>query len=191
MNEEMAEISVKEYSRQFWKMVGATRTMVKIKKHKLLDKQFVERIMLAVSQVNRCPLCSYEHTKLAFKAGISQLEIDELLSGEFENVPDSQKLAIVFAQHYAQTGGYPDTNAIFKLRAYYGRNKADAIVKVIDIIMFGNAYGIAMLNLKDRVHKKPVKKSSLSRELTIIAAPFLIILLPLIAILAICKATKK
>ncbi|MDD3808995.1 MAG: carboxymuconolactone decarboxylase family protein [Erysipelotrichaceae bacterium] len=191
MNERMATTSIKEYTKQFSRMILAARTMRKIKRDNLIDKQFIERIMLAVTQVNGCSICSYEHTKIAFKSGISQLEIDEILSGDFENIPDDQKMAVIFAQHYAYTRGNPDGNALFKLRAYYGREKAEAIRKVIDIIMFGNAYGIAWLNFKDRLKNKPVKKSRLSRELVIIAAPFLLIVLPLLIIVITVKTIRK
>lgn len=188
MNNKMVIVSVQEYFTQLKKLVATPVIMVKTKQ---LDKQFIERIMLAVSQVNGCSICSYEHTKIAFKAGISQDEIDELLNGTCDNIPDDQKLAVIFAQHYAYTRGNPEDNALFKLRAYYGREKAQAIIKVIDIIMFGNSYGIAWLNFKDRVHKKPIKKSRLSRELIILATPLLLAFFPIIIGFTIVRLLKK
>lgn len=41
----------------------------------LLDKQFQERIMLAVTNVNGCPMCSYAHAKYALESGMSDEEV--------------------------------------------------------------------------------------------------------------------
>ncbi len=71
----------------------------------ILDKRFIERIMLAVTQVNGCKMCSYAHTRMALESGMSAQEIRCMLSGEFADVPDSQQKAILYAEHYAQTEG--------------------------------------------------------------------------------------
>ena len=42
------------------------------KKEDLLDKQFIERIMLAVTEVNGCAICSYAHTRMALESGNEQ-----------------------------------------------------------------------------------------------------------------------
>lgn len=47
-----------------FRTVGKTS---KARKQGLLDKHFMERIMLGVTQVNGCPLCSYAHTKMPLK----------------------------------------------------------------------------------------------------------------------------
>ena len=109
-----------------------------------LDKVFVERIMLAVTQVNGCPMCSYEHSKIALKAGMSTEEIESLVSGSYDFAPKEEHVALLFAEHYADTRGYPETETIEKLYDTYGEKKANGILGAIRIITMGNAYGIAL-----------------------------------------------
>ncbi|MBN2604993.1 MAG: carboxymuconolactone decarboxylase family protein, partial [Bacilli bacterium] len=51
-----------------------------VKKNRLFNKQFKERIMLAVTEVNGCELCSYVHTKVSLSSGMSASEIKQILS---------------------------------------------------------------------------------------------------------------
>ena len=67
-----------------------------------------ESISLAVTQVNGCKLCSYAHAKNALKAGMTEEEVEFLLSGGFDNAPKEQLEALLFAQHYAETKGNLD-----------------------------------------------------------------------------------
>jgi AhpD family alkylhydroperoxidase len=52
-----------------------------------LSRDFIERIMLAVTGVNRCPVCSHGHAKMALEAGMSADEIRDLLAGVMDDVP--------------------------------------------------------------------------------------------------------
>ena len=84
-----------------YKGLSTFRFMFKAKKNKELSPDFIERIMLAVTEVNGCAICSYAHTKMALEAGMSNEEIQNMLSGIFDNVPTEEMAAIMFAQHYA------------------------------------------------------------------------------------------
>lgn len=134
----------------------------------LVDKAFSERIMLAVTQVNGCRLCSYAHTKMALKAGMDSDEIRTLLGGDYQGIPEDQLVAILFAQHFAEAMGNPDAAAVRRLVETYGRDRAAAVLGVIRIIMVGNVYGNTMVSLHQRMKGSPVKESTLLRELTII-----------------------
>src|SRR5690554_2316996 len=79
-----------DYKRKFgfWEMyqsfVFIPVAMSKLKnnsKNKLLDAHFVRRLQLAVTEVNGCPACSYQHTKMALREGMSNEEISSFLSG--------------------------------------------------------------------------------------------------------------
>ena len=48
---------------------STVKYMFKAKKNKELSPDFIERIMLAVTEVNGCAICSYAHTKMALEAG--------------------------------------------------------------------------------------------------------------------------
>lgn len=184
-------ISYRMFLQQLKEAIKSIPEMGKLKKSGQIEKDFFERIMLAVTQVNGCALCSYEHTKLALEAGLSQEEIDNILTAGDVKIPEDEQTAILFAQHYAATQGNPSNQAVASLEAEYGREKASQIMAVIKMIMMGNGYGIAYGTLKFRLAGQPNRKSSLKRELAILATPLLIVVLPLIIIALIVKKALK
>ena len=74
----------------------------KARKKKLVSRAFQKRIMLVVTEVNGCQLCSYWHTREALKSGMPEEEIKNMLSGNLENIPQEEAIALFFAQHYAE-----------------------------------------------------------------------------------------
>jgi AhpD family alkylhydroperoxidase len=97
--------------------------------------------MLAVTAVNGCKMCFFGHTTMALKSGVSEEEIHELMDSSFENSPPNEVLALTFAQHYAETGGNPSSEAFQKLVSHYGYPKACDILVYIQMISFGNLMG--------------------------------------------------
>ena len=97
--------------------------------------------MLAVTSVGCCRYCSYFHSKLALKGGIKQEEIGKLLSGNFECCPEEEVLAILYAQHWAESNAHPDPEATQKLQETYGSEKSDAIHLMLRMIRLGNLLG--------------------------------------------------
>ena len=77
--------------------------MIRATKSKQMDQQFIERIMLAVTEVNGCDICSYAHTKMALESGMSNEEIQNMLDGVVSDVPKQQLLAVMFIQHYSKS----------------------------------------------------------------------------------------
>ena len=47
-----------------------TGNLRRAKKENDINGQFIKRIMLAVTQVNGCRMCSYHHTKEALRLGM-------------------------------------------------------------------------------------------------------------------------
>ncbi len=147
--------------------------MSKARRKKLIDKHFTERIMLGVTQVNGCPLCSYAHTKMALEMGMEEKQIEDLLGGELDDVPPEQLKAVLFGQHYAETKGRPSRAAWDEIVHVYGEDAAKGILGAIRIMMVGNIWGVAIGLLKDRIqHKKVDKRSSLGYELLLTFAMF-------------------
>ncbi|MCD6359040.1 MAG: carboxymuconolactone decarboxylase family protein [Dehalococcoidia bacterium] len=107
----------------------------------LITPAFRERLMLAVTAVNGCSYCSYVHAKQALKSGLGQREIEQLLSGDIGSCPGEEALAVIYAQHWAETNAHPDPETVQKLRETYGSEKADAIHLVLRIIRLGNLSG--------------------------------------------------
>ena len=132
------------------------------------DGQFRERIMLAVTEVNGCELCSFAHARFARAAGLSEDEVRGLLGGVADGVPDDQLPALVFAQHYADTRGHPDAGAWQELVDGYGDTDALGILSAVRMIMWGNAVGIPWSALRSRLMGVPDPRSSRRYELATI-----------------------
>lgn len=139
-----------------------------------VSKAFSERIMLAVTQVNGCRYCSYYHGKLALQAGMSPAEIERLLGGDLGDAPSSELVALLFAQHYAETNARPEPTAVAQLTRTYGAATSRDILAYIRMITIGNVYGNAFDALQQRLHLRPVPGSSLGREIGIVLGAFVV-----------------
>ncbi len=133
-----------------------------------ISKAFAESVSLAVIQVNGCKLCSYTHAKNALKAGMTEDEVELLLSGGFDNAPKEQLEALLFAQHYAETKGNPDPETRQKLLEIYGEEKTKDILSHILIMMLSNLHGNTMEAFKLRLTGKGVEESSFWQEFAVI-----------------------
>ena len=133
-----------------------------------VDRAFAERIMLAVTEVNGCRYCSYGHTRAALQAGVSEQEIQSLKIGDFEALPDEQRVALLFAQHYAEQGGNPDPEARERLVATYGEDTARDILAYIRMITLGNLLGNTFDAILSRFAGRPAEDSSLLSEVAVL-----------------------
>jgi len=113
----------------------------KLEAGEIIDAEFRQRLMMAVTEVNGCRYCSYYHSKLALKAGISQKELDSLLSGKLKDCPEDQILALVYAQHWTENKGQPDKELTEKFKNQYGEQKSEIIKLAVRMINFGNLSG--------------------------------------------------
>ena len=141
----------------------------------IVDKQFSERIMLAVTQVNGCRYCSYGHARMALDAGLTKTEVDELLSGEFSSAPREQLAALAFAEHFAESGGSPDDAAVERLESEYGRDGSRHIMAYIRMIMVGNLMGNTLDALLSRFKGKPAAGSTIWQEMGVLFGSLVII----------------
>ena len=80
-NEFKRKFSLLELYRSFVFVPRAMRQLVKNRKTKLIDPHFIERLQLAVTEVNGCAACSYQHTQITLAQGMSNEEITSFLSG--------------------------------------------------------------------------------------------------------------
>ena len=108
---------------------------------RVLDEAFRERLMLAVTQVNRCRYCTDFHAKYALEAGLSEEEIEQLLEGVVERCPPDEVLAVLYARHWAEEVGSPEPEIRQRLVDVYGEARADAIDMVLRMIWVGNLSG--------------------------------------------------
>lgn len=163
-----------EFKRRFslWEMycsfIYMPRAMMKIiwnHKNKLVNPDFLRRLQLAVTEVNGCAACSYQHTKMALKQGMSGEEISSFLSGGKDFIKPVEAKAIMFAQHFADSRGYPKKYAYDAIVREYGQNKARIMLSAVQIMIAGNMYGIPFSAFQSRLKGKPYKDSSLFYEL--------------------------
>ena len=112
-----------------------------IKNKGLLSPAFRERLMLAVTSVEGCRYCSFFHSKLALKGGMTREEVGKLLSGDFLDCPEEEYIAVLYAQHWAESDAHPDPEAVQRLQETYGPEKADAIHLMLRMIRLGNLLG--------------------------------------------------
>ncbi|MDD3891143.1 MAG: carboxymuconolactone decarboxylase family protein [Bacteroidales bacterium] len=172
-----------EFKRKFslWElyrsMVYAPRAMSKLignKKSKLLDPHFVERLQLAVTEVNGCAACSYQHTQMALQQGMSNEEINIFLSGAGDFTKPEEAKAIMFAQHFADSRGFPKKYAYEAIVEEYGQKEAIIILSACQMMIAGNMYGIPFSAFLSRLHGKPYKGSSLFYELGMLIVGFIL-----------------
>jgi AhpD family alkylhydroperoxidase len=183
------QFKVTEHVRNSWK-AGRSFVFLKVnKKKKIMNKKFKEALMLAVTQVNGCKLCSYVHTKVALSAGCTESQIRELLEGETANVQKEHLEAVLFAQHFADENENPSAELYFKIEKLYGVDQSQAIVAVLYIITMTNAMGISMDAFWNRIKFNRDSGSYLFREIMI---PLLtIFLFPISVLFHYIKCTFK
>ncbi len=117
------------------------RDVRQIMRGKLISNAFRERLMLSVTSVYGCRYCCWAHTREALRSGIDQKEITGLLTGSVDNCPQEEALALLYAQHWADSNASPDPEATRRLEQAYGVEKAKMINIVLRMIRVGNLWG--------------------------------------------------
>ncbi len=135
--------------------------------HYRVSRPFVERIMLAVTQVNGCRYCSYAHTRMALKAGVTEDELRRLLAGQLAQSPATEIVALAFAQHYAEQAGQYDQLAWQRLEDAYGSDAARDILVYIRLISLANLYGNTFDAVLSRIMGRSVAGSHWLDELAV------------------------
>lgn len=165
--------TVREGYTALYKGLRTYKYLKRNKKSGQMSMHFIERIMLAVTEVNGCEVCAYGHTKIALEQGMSDEEIQMLLSGTIKNIPQDEAKAVIFAQHYADTKGNPTKESWDRIVEAYGIEKALGILGAIRMIMIGNSYGIAFSALRSRMRGKPIQKTGFLYEIRMILSLFI------------------
>jgi AhpD family alkylhydroperoxidase len=117
----------------------------------LLSSAFRERLMLSVTSVYGCPYCSWFHTGEALKSGIEKEEIAGLLIGSADDCPQDETVAVLYAQHWADSNTKPDPEACRRLEQAYGTETARVINLVLRIVRLGNLGGNTWRRFLNRI----------------------------------------
>lgn len=178
-----------------WRTFRAMPALKQGRRSGQMSGQFMERIMLAVTQVNGCALCSYAHTKMALEAGMSAEEIQAMLAGTESDAPAEELPAILFAQHYADQRGRPSLPSWQRVIEVYGEQGALAVLSAVQVIMMGNTWGIPAGSLAARINGRAERidsRSSVPYEIGMILLflPFLLAGLPTALIASLIHARR-
>lgn len=115
--------------------------LARLRRSRKLPRPFAEKLMLAVTQVNDCRYCSFYHTRLALRAGVSPEEVRQLMQGSLGAFPPEQAVALAFAQSWAEQDCHQDPAEWQRLVSYYGLESAREIMVYLRLIAYGNLLG--------------------------------------------------
>lgn len=160
-----SKFNLRELYRALTDVPKAALKLVKNNKTESVDKNFIERLQLAVTEVNGCAACSYQHTKMALRQGMSNEEISSFLSGGDEFIKPDEAKGIVFAQHFADSKGFAKQYAYDAIVKEYGKAQASIILSALQLILAGNMYGIPLSAFQSRLQGQTYADSSLFYEL--------------------------
>lgn len=111
------------------------------KLNKAISPAFRERLMLAVTAVYGCRYCSYFHARQGLKSGIDSEEAVALLAGNQDGCPPEEAIALLYAQHWAESNANPDAEATERLERTYGVETVKAINLTLRMVRVGNLAG--------------------------------------------------
>jgi AhpD family alkylhydroperoxidase len=185
INQLKKKYTVHQLFESFYKGYLSIPTLIRNRRNKTVDSKFIERLMLATTEVNGCEVCSYAHTHMALREGFSQDEINAFLSGSKAFVNEDEGIAILYAQHVADTMGYPTPDSFQRLKEVYGEDKAEIIRAAVTVMMMGNVSGIPLSAFLRRIQGKPYTNSSLLYE------SGMLLIQPLLMVMAIPVALMK
>ncbi len=97
--------------------------------------------MLGATSVYGCRYCNWVHTREALRSGIEKAEVARMLEGSVDGCPEDEAVGVLYAQHWADSNGKPDAEAVRRLRETYGAQKAEAIDLTLRVIRTGNLTG--------------------------------------------------
>ena len=98
-----------------------------------------ERLMVAAAAVYGCRFCSWLHTREALRIGVDKEELARLVGGIMEGCPEEYNIAVLYAQHWADSNAHPNPEAVHRLEETYGIEKAklvNVVLRPIRLILF-------------------------------------------------------
>jgi AhpD family alkylhydroperoxidase len=147
-------------------LIWNTPKIIGISGEKKISKAFMEKIMNVTTAVNGCTYCAWFHAKQALTIGISEEEIQNMMNLQFQaDAEEFELMALLYAQHYAETNRNPDAEIKQKLMDYYGDKMANDVILVIRMIFLGNLYGNTWDAVLSRIKGMPAKGSNILFEL--------------------------
>lgn len=139
---------------------------------KRISSVFAEKIMLALTSVNKCRYCAILHTSAALRSGCSKSEIENIFSFNLDKVNQEEAPALAFAQNYAQNNAVIDREDLKGLISCYGKDKARDILNIIYMFYIGNLSGNTVDAFRSRLKGKPAENGSFFLEFLLYSLGF-------------------
>lgn len=158
----------KTFRRFVTEVISSLGDLRKAKKNPEIGEAFAHRVLLVVTGVNGCRICSHYHSRRALEDGMSEAEIASLLSNGGEDIPADEAAALAFAEHYAESAGHPSEEATVRFFEIYGEEIGWQLLALMRMIMVGNLHGNMIDALKHRIAGKAVEGSSFGQEISIV-----------------------
>ncbi len=126
----------------------------KLNENQKINPALCEKVMLTVSGVTSCLYCSYLHAKNALEKGVRDSEVIKLLNCEFGDFPENEATALLYGQHWAETGGSPEANVRSRVMEYYGKKKLNHLETIIRALYMGNLISNTVEAYENRIRPK-------------------------------------
>lgn len=142
-------------------LISGLPSSIRARRQKRISPVFAEKLRLAATSVNKCVYCTYGHTIIGMRAGLTHEEIEHILTGEIDkSIEEHEAPALLFAQHFAETAGYPESRMLYQLYTLYGPLQAKDILAYLREIQFGNLSGNTFEAFLSRLKGNPAPKSN-------------------------------
>jgi AhpD family alkylhydroperoxidase len=105
---------------------------------RVLPRKLREAIVLRVSAVNECPVCSSVHERLAARFGFDPEQVREIQSGAAESVDARADIALRYAEN--RTLGRDDVRVTGLFEGAFTAEERREIDWVVDRFTFNNAF---------------------------------------------------
>ena len=113
-----------------------------------------EKVMLAVTSINDCRLCSWGHSHWAMANGVPLEEVNQILGQDvasLEAKDPAEAAAILVARHYAEHQEQIDPASIENLKKHYSDAQVTEILAYVRSITFGNLNGNSLESVLERI----------------------------------------
>lgn len=121
----------------------------RVPKDQRISRELGERVFLAVIGVNDCAYCSWLHTRTALAAGLTDAEITSMLAGDFSELSEDEAVAVLYAQHWADSQGAVSPEARQRALEEYGPHTLRHIEAHITAVNFGNLCSNTVVSYED------------------------------------------
>lgn len=141
-----------------------------IKLTKRIEPSLQEKILLSTTSINHCVLCARFASEMAFKDGVTKEEVLSILNtdlSESNKCSEDEIIALLYAQNYAETNGYPGKDITKRLHDFYGEKTAEDIMVLTKKSHLFNLNGNTYSAFISRLKGKKAPRSNLIFELFI------------------------